>query len=229
MSIPGLYNPETMNFLKRGICLEAGAGTIEKLFSGCLRIKYGGTQYYLKLKAMMIGAGSVSLQGAGPWTATVWMIGKLNALDVSAPTNWTFVSPSTNATLMSKDSGSNHVTIRDVDASQDYTPNVRGLSFGFNNFVFPIPQTGSVDWADVIPTRRGINVRYVLNSKDTNIIGIHNLRHIVNSTIVVKPSAGWSLTATGGKMSPIRLPFTMDTPLVEAHTHVALSGNLVTT
>jgi len=227
MMIPNMVSPETINFLKRGFNLEAGAGTIERLFSGCLRTKLGATQYYLKMKGLIIGAGAIQLLGQGPWTVpALWMMGKLHGWDTSAPTNWTFVTPPTTVPLMSKDAGANHVTIRDLETSTDYTPSVRGLSIGFNNSLFPIPQTGVSEYADIIPTERAIQVRYVLNMKDLSIFNILKLMHEAKSTIVIK-SATHTVTVDGGKLSPARIPVVTDTPITEAYVHVGKVGSLV--
>jgi len=227
LNIPNIVDPETINFLKRGINLEAGAGTIERLFSGVLRMKLGGTQYYLKLRSMIIGAGTIQLMGQGPWTAQVWMAGCLQGFDTTAPTNWAFVTPPTTTPLLSKDAGANHVTIRDVDTATDYNPSVRGLAIAWNNALFPIPQTGgtSNNYADIIPTDRMIRIRYVLNMKDNSIHEIHRLEHEVNSTIVIK-SGTRTFTATGGKLSMANISIATDTPIGDGYQHDAKSGSL---
>jgi hypothetical protein len=222
MAIPNIIVPETINFLKRGINLEAGAGTIEKLFSMVIREKLGATQYYLRMKGLMIYGGTISLAGAGPWTSQLIMGGIVSAYSTVAPTNWTFTTPPTTAPLLSKDAGANHVTIRDVVGALDYNPSVRALSVSFNNFPFPIWATGSDTWADQLPTRRGAQVVYVSNQTTIDLFTLHDQDKEVNSTIVMK-AAGSTITLTGGKIARYHKPYSTDAILSEQYLHVAKS------
>ena len=219
MLIPNVISPETMTFLKRGINLADG---IQATMSGCLRYSLGATAYYLALKHMLIGAGTISLIGGGAWAASVLMVAKVHSNTTSSPTNWTFPSPPSTFPLMSSDAGANHVTIKDVDTGVEYNPSVLGLTFAFNNGLFPIPATGTDTWADIIPTGRGASVRYIVSTEATttpSLFTLANSHHECNSTIVIK-TATHTLTITGGKVSPLTLPFTQDSPGRMAFMHI---------
>ena len=223
MMIPGLMDPTTITFLKQGINLTGPNTT----FSGVQRVSIGGTTYYLEFANMLIGAGAISLMGAGPWTAGCWMTGILKQITTTAPTNWTFISPPSGAIMMSSGAGALNVTIEDLSTTTNYTPSVRGIVIGFNNGLFPIPQTGQNTWADVIPTRRGINIRYVVNVESTtgpSLLTIATTPHQANSTIVLNSSH--TFTGSGGLLSTMRMPVRPDQPLILGLNHLCQSGNL---
>ena len=230
VDIPNLLPTEGIAFLKRGINLEAGAGTIERLFSACIRQTLGtGNMHYLKLKGMMIGAGVIGLAGAGNWWArNLQMLGLFDSFEEVAPTNWTFTTPPTTKPLMSNDAGASHITVRDVDAGVDYTPSVLGVSVAWNRNPYPIMETGLNTWADQIPLERGVQVNYILNRKDHTLFDVLRLRHEVNSTIIIRASPAITLTVTGGKLSPITWSGELRRPLQEGLTNVGKSIALAT-
>jgi len=225
MDIPNLLPTEGINFLKRSINLEGGVGTIEKLFSACIRQTLGtGNMHYLKLKGLMIGGGILGLAGAGNWWArNLQMLGLFDSFGEIAPTNWTFITPPTTKPLMSNDAGANHVTVRDVDAGVNYTPSIQALAVAWNRNPYPIIETGLNAWADQVPLERGVQVRYVLNRKDHALFDVLRLRHEVNSTIVIKASPPITLTVTGGKLSPVTWSSDLGKPLEEGLVHVGKS------
>lgn len=219
---PGLHDPEGITFFKRGINLADG---IQTSFSAVLRMALGSTLNYVELANCIIGAGTLSMMGSGPLSGNVWIAGKLVYFGSAAPTNWTFVSPVVGAIMMSAGAGANHVTITDVtNSSTTSNPSIRGFTIGFNNQLFPIPQTGQNTFADIIPTTRSIITRYVCNMKDLVMEGIHQNAHEINDTIVLNGSH--SFTGTGGKLGTFKMPIRADQPLVEGYEHVMVSGVL---
>jgi hypothetical protein len=225
LALPEIQNPTGLDFLQRGINLADG---IADTFSGCLRVKLSGTWYYLKLKNMVLGSGILGVVGKGPWVApTLILDGILEAFNNAAPTNWTFVDPPQSSCLTGEDGGATPVTIYDTDASSNFTPSVRSVAYGFNNFDFPIPQIGTTPLADIIPTKRGITIGYVVNSKDLSAWLVHSADHSVNSTILMLSGANpISLTGVGGRLDPWSAAYGMMAPGTESYRHTALSGSL---
>lgn len=231
LAFPCVYPNDTIAFLKRGFNLEAGTGTIEWSFSLCLPMKLGTTQYYLKMKNCVIGAGTLGLMGSGPWTASCWIMGNIHAFDTVAPVNWTLQSAPTYGTwagtaITGRATGANPVIIRDVAAAVNYTPSVRGVTIAFNNGLFPIPEAGLSAYADYIPLSRSLAVALSLNFKDDNVFALHRSAKEVNTYITILTSGSHSFVGSGGKISPLQIPTTQSTPLVMAISHAIQAGVL---
>jgi len=213
------YTPQTTEgivFAKRGMNAIGGSPDPKTSFSSCFKLKIGTTQYYYKLKYCLVGSpygngGRIDLGFAaqGPWSISMPIYAQLQAFDTSAPTNWTFITPSTADPLMSADAGANLLTITDVDASTSYTPKCLGANITVMRKLALIPAGGTNDWTDAYPAGRRVLARYMLALDDTVNASIHNMVFNAKNTtsVLTIKSATHTATCTGGELVDIQLPF----------------------